>query len=166
MQHRIYCRTSMKSITFLNKVSFLHHKTLLSISMPRYPLMQYMINVCCIYICLMPSPVAFTVVSYVMSLCAVCTLVLLVMVPVIWLCVSDCLVCCRLHLFSYDALQEWLRFSSEAGTGHPATVASTTVCSCGVTCDQAPPSEQDGVKLIYLLCLLRGKMIQNWYTCC
>ena len=41
--------------------------------MPRYPLMQYMINVSCIYMWLMPSPVAFTVVSYVMFLCAVCT---------------------------------------------------------------------------------------------
>ena len=84
---------------------------------------------------------------------------ILVMVPGIWLCVSDRLVCCRLHLFFYDALREWLRFSSEAGTGHPATVSSTTVCSCGVTCDQAPPSGQDGVQWIYLLCLLRAR----WY---
>ena len=62
-----------KTLLSFNKVSFLHHRTLLSISMPRYPLMQYMINVNCIYMWLMPSPVAFTVVSYVMFLGAVCT---------------------------------------------------------------------------------------------
>ena len=66
LQHGIYCHTSMKTVTSFNKIFFLHHSTLLSISMPRYPLMQYMINVCCIYMWLMPSPVAFTVVSYVM----------------------------------------------------------------------------------------------------
>ena len=142
-----------KPLLSFNKVSFLHHRTLLSISMPRYPLMQYMVNFCCIYVVN-----AFTSSLHSCFLCDVpaCCMysgvfyTILFMVPGIWLCLSNRLVCCRLHLFFYDALRGWLRFSSEAGAAHPAMVSSTTVCSCGVTCDQAPPSGQDGVKLIYL----------------
>ena len=98
---------------------------------------------------LMPSPVAFTVVSYVMFRWAVfCTI--LVMVPGIWLGVSDCLVCCRLHLFSYDDLREWLRFSSKQGL---------------VTLPRFPqPSAPEGSRVTRPL--LRGKMVFNWSTCC
>ena len=92
---------------------------------------------------------------------------MLVVVPGTWLCVYHYLVCRSLQLSLYDALQEWLRFLSEAGIGHTATVSSTTVYFCGVTCDQAPPSGQNDTELKYMLCLLRGKMIQecHWQRC-
>ena len=88
------------------------------------------------------------------------------MVPGTWLCVYHCLFRCSLQLFLYDALQEWLRFLSEAGIGQPATVSSTIVYFCGVTCDQAPASGQNDTELKYM-CLLRGKMIQecHWPRC-